>query len=71
MSRAKEQWIGRTGGFRIGESPEEFRNRVAEIKKLESLFRSGRIKLDHLEHIQRRLCQLKGIDFDSYDPPDD
>ena len=28
MSRTKDQWLEKTGGFRIGESPEEFAKRV-------------------------------------------
>lgn len=71
MSRTKDQWIERTGGFRFGESPTEFAARAAEIERLEKSLRSGKHDMAGLEQIQRRLCDLKGIDFDSYDDPNE
>jgi hypothetical protein len=69
--RPKEQWLQATGGLRIGEPESLFKMRVVEINKLEKRLRSGRLLGDEPERILRRLCQLKGIYFDSYDPPDD
>jgi transcriptional regulator with XRE-family HTH domain len=69
--RPKEQWLGRYGGLRANESSAQLHNRMDEIDRLETLFWSGMLSHDELEPTQRRLCQLKGIDFDSYDPPDD
>jgi hypothetical protein len=67
----KEELIERYGGFFAGESMAERKKRFAEIDKLESDFKSGKIKVNDLERVQRRLCELKGIDFDSYDDPND
>jgi hypothetical protein len=68
MGRTKDDWIERTGGFRVGESPEQFKARVAEIERLEAEFRRPELSGDDREKVQRRLCDLKGIDFDA---PDD
>lgn len=67
MGASKDQWIERTGGFRFGESKSKFQARVAEIEKLEKLLVSGKLDMEGLERTQRRLCELKGIDFDSDD----
>jgi transcriptional regulator with XRE-family HTH domain len=69
--RPKDQWLHRIGGFRAGESPTQLRNRIAEIERLEKLLVSGGVTFEGLEQIQRRLCTLKGIYFDDYDPSDD
>jgi hypothetical protein len=65
MGRSKEDFIERTGGFRFDESEADFHKRVAEIERLEASFRSGKHGMAELETIQRQLCELKGIDFDS------
>jgi len=59
----KEQFIAETGGFACGE-PQQWR--LAEIRVLEKRIRAGRFS----EKDQRRLCELKGIVFDSYDLED-
>lgn len=71
MGRAKDDFIARTGGLRLGETQETFKARVAEIGRLEGDLKAGRIKLDDLERVQRRLCDLKGIDFDAPDDEED
>lgn len=79
MGRSKDQWLEETGGFRIGESQIEFQKRVSEIARLEEFLlagvkeapTSGKHNMAELEKIQRRLCNLKGIDFDSYDDPNE
>jgi hypothetical protein len=55
------------GGMRIEETQQQLAARVAEIDELESRFKSGKISLDEVESIQRRLCELKGISFDDDD----
>jgi hypothetical protein len=67
MSRTKDQWIERTGGFRVGESEFDFTAWAAEIDRLEKLLVSGALDIVGRERTQRRLCELKGIDFDSDD----
>ena len=59
----KGKSIAETGGFVWGE-PQQWR--LAEIKVLEKRIRSGKFT----EADQRRLCELKGIDFDGYDLED-
>jgi hypothetical protein len=56
---SKNKFIAETGGFAWGE-PQQWR--LAEIKALEK-----RIRLKFSEEDQRRLCELKGLDFDGYD----
>lgn len=63
MSISKEHLIGKTGGFRFGESDTEREWRFAEIRTLENRLRSG----NYSEQDHRRLCELKNISFDGYD----
>ena len=49
MGRNKDDFIARTGGFRIGETPEQFAARAKQIEFLESLIREGKVERDHLE----------------------
>lgn len=71
MGRSRHDFIERTGGYRIGETEAEFDARVAEIERLEGDIRGRRVSLPDMEKVQRRLCELKGIDFDGYDDPED
>jgi len=65
MSRSKDDFIERTGGLRLGESDEDFRKRVVEIDRLTTSLVSGKLNLSEVESVQRKICTLKGIDFDS------
>ncbi|MBO9168352.1 hypothetical protein [Rhizobium sp. L245/93] len=67
MSRSKDDFIKSTGGFRFGESQDEFKSRVKEIGELENALKSGQVSLKDVESVQRRLCELKGINFDDDD----
>jgi hypothetical protein len=71
MSRTKDQWLERTGGFRVGESDADFLGRAKEIETLEKQFRSPGLAMQERETVQRRLCTLKGTDFDSPDDDED
>ncbi len=71
MGRSKDAFIEKTGGFRFGESEADFRTRVTEIERLEQSLVSGGHDMDGIESIMRKICTLKGIDFDSYDDPND
>jgi hypothetical protein len=62
MSISKEKFLAETGGFAWGEIEPL---RLAETNVLEK-----RIRGKFNEEDQRRLCELKGIDFDSYDLED-
>ncbi len=71
MGSNKEDFIRRTGGFRLGETEAQFHARVKEIDALEKKMKSGTLGgPDAFEAVQRRLCELKGIDFDSRDDDD-
>jgi len=63
MSISKDKFIAETGGFAVGEI-EPLRR--AEINVLEKRIRSGKFNEDD----QRRLCELRGINFDGYDVED-
>jgi hypothetical protein len=67
MGINKEQFIEKTGGFRVGESEDEMFTRFAEIETLETRLRSGK-KWSEEDH--ERLCKLKGIDLYAYDLED-
>jgi hypothetical protein len=67
VSRSKEQWIEKTGGFRPGESDAQFQARVAKIERLNGALAAGRVKSTEIEAVQRQLCELKGIRFDNPD----
>jgi hypothetical protein len=73
MARPGDRLVGQIDWFQLGEKPPKFKTSVDEIQWLEGLFKSGRLRRYGLsvEQIQRRLCKLKGIYFDGYDPPDD
>ena len=58
MSRTKDQWIKETGGFRIGESPEQFKHRTAEIASLRKRIADGKANIPDAE----KLAQLWGAD---------
>jgi hypothetical protein len=62
MSISKEKFLTETGGFAWGEIEPL---RLAEINVLEK-----RIQGKFNEEDQRRLCELKGLDFDGYDLED-
>jgi len=70
-TRPKDQWLDRIGGFSAFEMPRQLNERIAEMDRLEKLLRSGTLAGDAIDLVHRRLCELKGIDFDGYDPPDD
>ena len=72
MGRGKDLFIEMTGGYRLGESDDEFRARVAEINRLEQGLKTGqKLEFQTFEQLQRHLCELKGIDFDEYDDPEE
>ena len=58
MSRSKEEWIQRTGGFRIGESSEQFAQRTSEIQRLEERIKCGKGTVADVN----RIARLKGSD---------
>jgi hypothetical protein len=59
--RSKGHFIEETGGFRIDESPAQFKARVALIRALTTKIKSGKFTEDDLEHLR----ELKGL------PPDE
>lgn len=67
MSRTKDQWIEETGGRQLEETEAEFRERYKQIRILVSDLLSGKNDEAGLERIRRKLCELKGIDFDEDD----
>jgi hypothetical protein len=72
VSRLIDRFLEMTSGFRPGEPKAIFKASVCEIRRLEKSLRSGRsFEPGETEKVLRRLCQLKGIYFDGYDPPDD
>jgi hypothetical protein len=68
--RGKEALIEKYGALFPGESEKERKARFGAIDWLEANFTQAAIVFGG-ETVQRRLCALKGIDFDSYDDPND
>ena len=58
MSQTKDQWLKETGGFRIGESPVQFKHRTAEIARLRKKIADGKADIPDVE----KLAQLLGTD---------
>ena len=63
MGISAERFIEQTGGFRLGESPQEFQRRQRTIKTLEKKLIAG--KITHAE--RNALYQLKGLPPDEFD----
>lgn len=59
-TRPKDQWLEMTGGFRIGESPEQFKNRQVEIHALRNRIAEGKHTAKDID----RLSHLLGHDQD-------
>lgn len=65
-------WLDRPGGLRLGETPSMRKCQITEIERLEKLLGSGELNSEQaIELVMRRICELKGLHFDSYEPPDD
>lgn len=59
-TRPKDQWLEMTGGFRIGENPEQFKNRQVEIHAIRNRIAEGKHTVEDIE----RLSHLLGSDQD-------
>jgi len=68
--RGKEVLIEKYGGIFPGESEKQRKARFGAIDWLEANFVQASAVFG-VEQVQRRLSDLKGIDFDSYDDPND
>lgn len=67
--RPRDQWVDKVGGLQLGETSVRLGARVAEIERLEKLLVSGELRAEHaIELVHRRICELKGIWFDEYEP---
>ncbi|MES9866352.1 MAG: hypothetical protein ABW157_13515 [Candidatus Thiodiazotropha sp. LLP2] len=64
--RPKDQWLEMTGGFRLGETQEQFQNRQTEIHTLRNRIAQGKAGVRDVE----RLSHLLGTDQeDEFDSP--
>ncbi len=59
--RPKDQWLEMTGGFRFGESTEQFQNRQTEVHTLRNRIAEGKHTVKDID----RLSHLLGNDQDS------
>jgi hypothetical protein len=62
MSLTTDDFFRLTGGFRIGETQEELKNRIAEVVNLEAKLNTGDLENVDAESIKLRLRQLRQID---------
>lgn len=54
-ARPKDQWLEMTGGFRIGESPEQLKNRQVEIHTLRNRIAQGNHTIQDINQLSRLL----------------
>jgi len=62
MSRTKNQWLKETGGFRIGESPVQFKHRTTDIALLRKKIADGRADVPDVEKLNRLLSENETAD---------
>ena len=73
MGRSGDEFIERTGGYRIGEPMSLDPSHGERIQELEERLASGTLTLDEVEKVHRMICNLKGLPPDEWDyqPADD
>jgi|GEM_PF-917288 len=62
--RPKDQFLAMTGGFRFGETPEQFQSRQREIHAIRNRLADGKANVDEIG----RLARLLGTDADDDEP---
>ena len=60
MSRTKEQWLAETGGFRIGESAEDFQQRCWKIRKIRNFIAKGVATAEDIDELATLLGAHEG-----------
>lgn len=55
MSRTKDQWLEETDGFRVGESPDQFKQRIAAIAQLRKAIEDGEARPSDVELLSKLL----------------
>jgi hypothetical protein len=63
MSLTTVDFFRLTGGFRMGETQEELKRRIAEIVRLEASLSAGVTDNKDAEYIRSRLRQLRDVDI--------
>jgi len=74
MGRSGDDFIERTGGFRIDEPMSLDPAHGERIRELEERLVSGTLSLDEVKRAHRTICNLKGLPPDEWDyeaPEDD
>jgi hypothetical protein len=67
MGRSRDDFIERTGGFRIDEPMSLDPSHRERIRELEERLKSGTLSLDEVEKVHRMICNLKGLPPDEWD----
>ncbi len=62
-ARPKGQWLEMTGGFRIGESQEQFKNRQLEIHALRNRIAQGNHTIKDIDQLSRLLGSDQDNEF--------
>ena len=62
MNLTTDDFFRLTWGFRIGETQEQLKNRIAEIVNLEARLNATGLEKTDAEHIKLRLRQLRDVD---------
>lgn len=63
-SRPKDQWLEMTGGFHIGESPEQSKNKLTEIHTLRNRIAEGKHTVKDIDRLSHLLGTDQGGEFD-------
>jgi hypothetical protein len=71
MGRGKDKFIEQFGGLWADETPDQRKARFDEIRTLNEKIRSGQVRLDEVDKINRRLCELKGISWEFDEPSEE
>lgn len=67
MGRSKDEFIERTGGFRIDEPMSLDPSHGARIEELENRLKSGKLSLEEVEKTVTMIRNLKGLPPDEFD----
>ena len=67
MGRTGDDFIEKTGGFRVSEPMSFDPSHGARIQELEDRLKSGKLSLEEVEKVHRMICNLKGLPPDEWD----
>jgi len=67
MGRSREDFIEKTGGYRVDEPMSFDQSHGMTIRELENRLKSGNLALEDAEKVRKMICNLKGLPPDEWD----